>query len=41
MLADTRQGSDITWLTTGRLLGRGVGMLFKKRDILSRYGLSV
>ncbi|MBK6598616.1 MAG: hypothetical protein IPG25_12325 [Proteobacteria bacterium] len=41
MLADTKQGSDITWLTTGRLLRRGVGMLFGKRDILSRYGLTV
>jgi NAD(P)-dependent dehydrogenase (short-subunit alcohol dehydrogenase family) len=41
MLADTGQGSDITWLTTGRLLRRGVGMMFKKRDILSRYGLHV
>jgi len=40
ILADTRQGNDITWLTTGRLLGRGVSMLFGgKRDVLSRYGL--
>jgi NAD(P)-dependent dehydrogenase (short-subunit alcohol dehydrogenase family) len=39
-LADTKQGNDITWLTTGRLLGRGVSMLFGgKRDVLSRYGL--
>jgi NAD(P)-dependent dehydrogenase (short-subunit alcohol dehydrogenase family) len=41
ILADTRQGSDITWLTTGRMLRRGLGMMFRKRDILSRYGLSV
>jgi NAD(P)-dependent dehydrogenase (short-subunit alcohol dehydrogenase family) len=40
ILADTKQGNDITWLTTGRLLGRGVAMLFGgKRDVLSRYGL--
>ncbi len=40
ILADTTQGNDITWLTTGRLLGRGVAMLFGgKRDVLSRYGL--
>ncbi len=40
ILADTRQGNDITWLTTGRLIGRGVSMLFGgKRDVLSRYGL--
>jgi len=38
ILADTRQGNDITWLTTGRLLGRGLSMLFgSKRDITSRY----
>jgi NAD(P)-dependent dehydrogenase (short-subunit alcohol dehydrogenase family) len=39
ILADDRQSSDITWLTTGRLLRRGFGMMFRKRDILSRYGL--
>jgi NAD(P)-dependent dehydrogenase (short-subunit alcohol dehydrogenase family) len=40
ILADTRQGNDITWLTGGRLLGRGLSMLFGgKRDVLSRYGL--
>lgn len=40
ILADTKQGNDITWLTTGRLLGRGVSMLFGgKRDVLSRYGM--
>lgn len=41
ILADRRQGNDITWLTTGRLLGRALSMLFSKRDVLSRYGLSV
>ena len=40
ILADTRQGNAIVWLTTGRMLKRGIGMLFKKRDILSRYGLT-
>jgi NAD(P)-dependent dehydrogenase (short-subunit alcohol dehydrogenase family) len=40
ILADQRQGTDITWLTTGRLLRRGFGMMLQKRDILSRYGLS-
>jgi NAD(P)-dependent dehydrogenase (short-subunit alcohol dehydrogenase family) len=39
VLNDTRQGNDITWLTTGRLLGRAVSMLFSKRDLLSRYQL--
>ncbi|MEZ5459392.1 MAG: SDR family oxidoreductase [Steroidobacteraceae bacterium] len=39
ILADTRQGNDITWLTTGRMLGRAVSMLFSKRDVLSRHGL--
>lgn len=38
ILNDTRQGNDITWLTTGRLLGRGLSMLFgSKRDVTSRY----
>jgi NAD(P)-dependent dehydrogenase (short-subunit alcohol dehydrogenase family) len=39
ILADTKQGNDITWLTTGRMLGRAVSMLFSKRDVLSRHGL--
>lgn len=40
ILADTRQGNDITWLTTGRMLRRGLSMLVGgKRDVLSRYGL--
>ena len=39
ILEDTRQGNAIVWLTTGRMLKRSIGMLFKKRDILSRYGL--
>jgi len=38
ILADTRQGNDITWLTGGRLAGRALGMLLGgKRDITSRY----
>ena len=41
VLTDTRQGNDITWLTTGRMLGRAVSMLFSKRDVLSRHGLKV
>jgi NAD(P)-dependent dehydrogenase (short-subunit alcohol dehydrogenase family) len=39
VLADTRQGNDITWLTTGRLLQRAVSMIYSKRDVLSRHGL--
>ena len=38
ILANTRQGDDITWLTTGKLLKRGfAAMLGAKRDIVSRY----
>ncbi len=41
ILANTRQGHDITWLTTGRMLKRGLAMLIgAKRDILSRYNLT-
>lgn len=40
ILADSKQGNDITWLTTGRLLRRGLAGLFgARRDILSRYAL--
>jgi hypothetical protein len=39
MLEDTKHGSDITWLTTGRLLKRAFGVLRGRRDVLSRYGL--
>lgn len=39
VLEERRQGNDITWLTTGRMLGRALSMMFKKRDVLSRYGL--
>ncbi|MDW8260205.1 MAG: SDR family oxidoreductase, partial [Gammaproteobacteria bacterium] len=39
ILANTRQGHDIVWLTAGRLLRRGLGLLFGRRDVLSRYGL--
>jgi NAD(P)-dependent dehydrogenase (short-subunit alcohol dehydrogenase family) len=38
ILTATRQGEDITWLTTGKLLKRGLAaMLGAKRDIVSRY----
>jgi NAD(P)-dependent dehydrogenase (short-subunit alcohol dehydrogenase family) len=41
ILANNKQGHAITWLTGGRMLRRGLSMLFSKRDILSRYGLKV
>ena len=38
ILASTRQGDDITWLTNSRLLGRAFSTLFgRKRNLLSRY----
>jgi NAD(P)-dependent dehydrogenase (short-subunit alcohol dehydrogenase family) len=38
LLTDTRQGNNITWLTTGRMLSRGLAMLFgQKRDVITRY----
>lgn len=38
ILAATKQGDDITWLTTGKLLKRGLAkMVGRKRDVLSRY----
>lgn len=38
ILASTRQGEDITWLTNSRLLGRAFSTLFgRKRNLLSRY----
>ncbi len=38
ILADQKQGNDITWLTTGRMLARAFSMLFgSRRDFLSRY----
>lgn len=41
ILAADKQGEDITWLTTGKLLGRGLGMVVgRKRDVLSRYRIS-
>lgn len=40
ILSDQRQGNDITWLTTGRMLSRGLAMLLgRKRDVVSRYQL--
>jgi NAD(P)-dependent dehydrogenase (short-subunit alcohol dehydrogenase family) len=41
ILANESQGHNITWLTSGRLLKRGLAMIFSKRDVLSRYGLKV
>lgn len=38
VLGSAKQGDAITWLTTSRLLGRGLGALVgRKRDLLSRY----
>ncbi|MEY3976469.1 MAG: hypothetical protein RLZZ33_1524 [Pseudomonadota bacterium] len=38
VLSDTRQGNNITWLTTSRMLGRGLSTLLgQKRDVISRY----
>lgn len=38
ILADRKQGNDITWLTGGRLAGRALASLFgARRDIVSRY----
>ncbi len=41
ILANNKQGHAISWLTGGRMLKRGLSMLFGKRDVLSRYGLKV
>ena len=41
ILANNKQGHAISWLTGGRMLTRGLSMLFSKRDVLSRYGLKV
>lgn len=42
ILADSKQGNDITWLTSGRLLKRALGALFgARRDITSRYPIEV
>ena len=42
ILADSKQGNDITWLTSRRLLQRAVGALFgARRDITSRYPIEV
>jgi NAD(P)-dependent dehydrogenase (short-subunit alcohol dehydrogenase family) len=42
ILNDTRQGNDITWLSSGRMLRRAFSMIFGgKRDLLSRYGMKV
>ena len=39
MLAATDKVVDITWLSTGRMLKRGLKMLVGKRDVMSRYGV--
>lgn len=42
ILGDSKQGNDITWLTSGRLLKRALGALFgARRDITSRYPIEV
>lgn len=42
ILADSKQGNDITWLTSRRLLQRAFGALFgARRDITSRYPIEV
>lgn len=42
ILGDSKQGNDITWLTTGRLLKRALAALFGvRRDITSRYPIEV
>ena len=42
ILADSKQGNDITWLTSRRLLQRALGALFgARRDITSRYPIEV
>lgn len=42
ILGDSKQGNDITWLTTGRLLKRALAALFgARRDITSRYPIEV
>ncbi len=41
VLGSAKQGDSITWLTTSRLLGRGLGALVgRKRDLLSRYPIN-
>ncbi len=36
ILADRRQGNDITWLTAGRVFRRAVSQIFAKRDVVPR-----
>ena len=41
ILGSDRQGDAIVWLTPGKLLKRGLGMMLgRKRDMLSRYRIS-
>lgn len=40
VLGETRQGTEITWLTGGRLASRALAsMIGRKRDVISRYSL--
>ena len=39
ILANDKNGATVAWLSTGKILGRFATAGFKKRDILSRYGL--
>ena len=39
ILEGRESGHDVTWLTGGRMMQRLFGSLFRKRDVLSRYGL--
>lgn len=42
ILNDRKQGNDITWLTTTRMLGRAISMVVgSRRDFLSRYSFEV
>ena len=40
MLANTRNGAEIVWLTPLRMRWRILAAKFRKRDVLSRYGIS-
>ena len=39
ILEGRESGHDVTWLTGGRMMKRLFGAMFRKRDVLSRYGL--
>lgn len=40
ILANTETGKNIKWMTTGKLLGRAVSGLFKKRDVFGQYDIA-